>query len=196
MRKLFVISCWLLAISSQLAARPAPRAVQARNAQLTIDWLTGRLWVREATGRNDGPGVADIIRAGGGVPAQRPEWCGFTQAAANRAHKLPIPRNGMQGAATAWFPLTGPDAERTLFHRAARVGSIDSIRLGLQAGFDYGRGIHHVAKVAKLGRAVRPGRAPRNVYTLAGNEGSGTNAALKLTLYPIGSIDALGNWLY
>jgi len=177
-------------------ATPAPRAVQARNAQLTIDWLTGRMWVREATGRNDGPGVADIIRAGGGVPAQRPEWCGFTQAADNRANGLPIPRGGMQGAAKAWFPLTGPDAERTLFHRAAGIGSIDSIRTGLQAGFDYGRGIHHVAKVAKLGRPVRAGRAPRNVYTLAGNEGSGTNAGLKLTLYPIGAIDALSNWLY
>ena len=196
MRKLLIL-CQVLVMLCHLAqAQPAPRVVQARNAQFTIDWLTGRLWVREATGRNDGPAVADIIRAGGGVPAQRPEWCGFTQAADNRAHGLPIPRNGMQGAARAWFPLTGPDAERTLFHRAAGIGSIDSIRLGLQAGFDYGRGIHHVAKVAKLGRPVRAGRAPRNVYTLAGNEGTGTNAGLKLTLYPIGAIDALGNWLY
>jgi hypothetical protein len=194
MRRLLVLY-WLLA-SCQLLAKPAPRALQARNAQLTIDWLTGRLWVREATGRNDGPGVADIIRAGGGVPAQRPEWCGFTQAAANRAAKLPIPRNGMQGAAKAWFPLTGPDAERTVFHRAAGVGSIDSIRLGLKAGFDYGRGLHHVAAVAELGRPVRAGRTPRSVWTLAGNEGKGTAAGLHRTLYPIGAIDALSNWNY
>jgi hypothetical protein len=49
--------------------------------------------------------------------------------------------------------------------------------------------------VAKLGRPVRADRAPRNVYTLAGNEGSGPNAGLRLTRYPIGSIDALGSWL-
>jgi hypothetical protein len=41
--------------------------------------------------------------------------------------------------------------KRTAFHRAARVGSINSIRLGLKAGFDYRRDIYHVAEVAKLG---------------------------------------------
>lgn len=82
---------------------------------------------------------------------------------------------------------------RTLFHRAAGIGSLDSIWLGLQTGFNYERGIHHVAKVAKLGRPVRAGRAPRNVYMLASNEGSSPNTGLKLTHYPIGSVDALGN---
>ena len=100
---------------------------------------------RETNGKNRGPLVDPIICADGGNPADQPEWCGFTQAAANRSCGLPIPRHGMQGAAKAWFPLTGPDAGRTLWDRATGRGSIDSIRLGLKAGFDYGRGIHHVA---------------------------------------------------
>ena len=56
------------------------------------------------------------------------------------------------------------------------------------------RGIHHVAAVAELGRPVRAGRAPRTVWTLAGNEGSGRTAGLRRTLYPIGAIDGLANW--
>ena len=143
---------------------------------------------------NRGPLIDPIIKAGGGVPAQGPEWCGFTQAAANCSCGLPIPRNGMQGAALAWFPLKGPDAWRTVFHRAAGRGSVDSIHVGQKAGFDYGNDIHHVAAVAELGRPVRAGRAPRAVWTWAGNEGTGTAAGLKRTLYPIGAIDGLSNW--
>ena len=182
MRKLLAISCCLLftvrfALHAQTCALP---------------WLTARLTATESTGYNRGPLVDVITRAGGGQPGQ--EWCGFTQAAANRACGKPIPRNGMQGAAAAWFPLTGPDARRTVYHRAAGRGSLDSIRVGQKAGFDYGRGIHHVAAVAELGRPVRAGRAPRSVFTLAGNEGSGRTAGLRRTLYPIGAIDGLSNW--
>jgi hypothetical protein len=65
----------------------------------------------------------------------------------------------MQGAAAAWFPLKGPDAGRTLWDRKTGRGSIDSIALGLKAGFDYGHGIRHVASVAELDRPVRAGRA-------------------------------------
>ena len=102
----------------------------------------------------------------------------------------------MQGAAAAWFPLKGPDAGRTLWDRKTGRGSIDSIALGLKAGFDYGHGIHHVAEVAELGRPVRAGRDPRSVWTWAGNEGKGTAAGLHRSLYPIGAIDALSNWNY
>ena len=179
-------------------AQPAARACQAQAATCTLAFLRSYLWVRESQGYNAGPGVEQLVRAGGGEyrATYKPEWCGFTQAAANRSCKLPIPGKGMQGAARAWFPTTGSDAGRLVFHRAAGRGSIDSIRLGLKAGFDYGAGIHHVAAVAQLGRPVRAGRAPRSVYTLAGNEGKGTAAGLKLTLYSITSIDALANWLY
>jgi hypothetical protein len=186
----------LICLAYYANAQPAPRASQAQAATCTLQFLTAHLWVRESQGSNAGPGVQQLVKAGGGDYRQKPEWCGFTQAAANRNCGLPIPRNGMQGAARAWFPLTGPDAARTIWHRAAGRGSIDSIRLGLKAGFDYGRGVHHIAAVAQLGRPVRAGRAPRTVWTLAGNEGRGTDAGLKLTLYPIGAIDALANWLY
>ncbi|WP_460503658.1 hypothetical protein, partial [Hymenobacter agri] len=125
MRKLLAISCLLLAISLQLHAQTC-----------ALPWLAARLTATESTGYNRGPLVDKIIVAGGGNPYVRksPEWCGFTQAAANRACGKPIPRNGMQGAAAAWFPLTGPDARRTVFFRGKR-GSIDSIRVGQKAGF-------------------------------------------------------------
>lgn len=196
---------WLAVIGSLLLlavrvaqAQPSPRARQQQAATCTLDFLTAHLWVTESQGRNAGPGVQQLVKAGGGEYSKsyKPEWCGFTQAAANRSCSLPIPKNGMQGAAKAWFPLTGPDAARTVFHRAAGRGSIDSIRVGQKAGFDYGRGIHHVAAVAELGRPVRAGRAPRSLYTLAGNEGTGTTAGLKRSLYAITSIDALSNWNY
>jgi len=188
----------LICLAYYAKAQPTSRARQAQAAACTLAFLRAHQDVRETLGNNAGPGVRALVLAGGGeyTATYKPEWCGFTQAAANRSCGLPIPRNGMQGAANAWAPLTGPDARRTLFHRAAGRGSIDSIRLGLKACFDYSRGLHHVAAVAELGRPLRAGRAPRSVWTLAGNEGTGTAAGLHLTLYPIGAIDALSNWLY
>jgi hypothetical protein len=168
------------------------QAVQAKRAQLTIDWLTGRLWVREATGRNDGLAVAEIIRAGGGVPAQRPEWCGFTQAADQRANGLPIPARGMQGAARAWFE---PGSPRTYF-LAGRRGSLDSIKPGHMLGFDYGRGIHHIARDKEVTPPLRKGRPPRGFWSIAGNEGRGTKAGVHLTYYPAANIAGASNWLY
>jgi hypothetical protein len=192
MRKLLALLLLVQCSLFNVVAQPTSRARQAQAAACTLKWLADHQAARETAGKNRGPLVDPIIRAGGGVPAQRPEWCGFTQAAANRSCGLPIPRNGMQGAAAAWFPLKGPDAARTLWDRK----TIDSIALGLKAGFDYGNGIHHVAEVAELGRPMRAGRAPRSVWTWAGNEGKGTAAGLYRSLYPIGAIDALSNWLY
>ena len=183
----------LLLLAVRASAQPS-RARETANAVCTLDFLRAHLSVRESEGNNAGPGVRALVLAGGGdySSAYHPEWCGFTQAAANRSCGLPIPKNGMQGAAAAWF-TPGP---RLVFHRARAYGSIDSIRPGLKCGFDYGRGIHHIGCVAVLGRPVRAGRAPRSLYTLAGNEGRGTDAGVKLSLYSIGSIDALANWLY
>lgn len=191
---LALLSLFLLDSSAQAQTT---RAQQAQAGQCVLSFLHAHKYVREATGRNDGTDVAALVRAGGGEysATYKPEWCGFTQAAANRSCGLPIPRNGMQGAARAWFPLTGPDAARTVFRRGVK-GSIDSIAVGQKAGFDYGKGIHHVACIDELGRPVRSGRAPRTLYTLAGNEGKGTNAGLHRTLYPITSIDGLSNWNY
>ena len=191
----------LLLLASQLGHTQPSRARQAQVAACTLKWLADNQDARETNGKNRGPLVDAIIGAGGGNPADRPEWCGFTQAAANRSCGLPIPRNGMQGAAYAWFiadprPAHFHPNPRLLWFRAANYGSIDSIRVGLKAGFDYGHGIHHVAAVAELGRPVRAGRAPRSVWTWAGNEGKGTAAGLHRSLYPIGAIDALSNWLY
>ena len=156
---------------------PAPIGVQ------TVQWLQERLDIREATGHNDGPDVAALIRGGGGNPADRPEWCGFTQAADQRAHGLPIPGGGMQGAAAAWFPL-------------ARRVPLGLVQVGYQAGFWHHGGIHHITRVAVLGRPLRAGRPPRTVWTIGGNEGRGTSAGMHLTGYGAGNIAAFSNWLH
>jgi len=184
MRKLLLLCAALLVLCN---------IAQAQSCALP--WLAARLSAVESTGYNRGPLVDKIIVAGGGNPYVRksPEWCGFTQAAANRACGCPIPRNGTQGRAAAWFPLTGPDAHRTVFFRGRR-GSIDSIRAGQKAGFDYGAGIHHVNAVAELGRPVRAGRAPRSVWCVGGNEGTGATAGVKRNLWPVTSIDGLSDW--
>lgn len=154
-------------------------------------WLRARLTVREATGRNDGPDVAALVKAGGGNPAEHPEWCGFTQTACQRAHGLPYPGGGMQGAARAWFT----DPHRTVY-LAGRRGTADSIRVGYCLGFDYGAGIHHIGRAAIVVPPLRKGRPPRGFYSIAGNEGRGTNAGMHLTYYATPSIAAGANWLY
>lgn len=169
----------LIAHSFTAAAQTAPLPIGVA----TVQWLQERLYIRELTGRNDGPEVAALVRAGGGNPADHPEWCGFTQAADQRAHGLPIPSGGMQGAARAWFP-------------SARRLSLAQAQPGHLAGFDYGQGLHHVARVAVLGKPLRPGRPPRTVWTIAGNEGRGTNAGIRFTNYPSANIAAFSNWLY
>ena len=173
------------------APRSASRVAQGRNATLIVLWLTQRLDVREATGHNDGPGVAAIVRAGGGDPRDRPEWCGYTRAAAQRSVGLPIPLAGMQGAARAWF-VPSP----RLLYRAGSVGSLDSLRVGLCGGVWHRENIHHIVTIAELGRPLRKGRAPRTVWCLAGNEGVGLNAGLHRSLYPATAMFALANWLY
>ena len=168
-----------VALFHRVSAQPAPPTAVG---VATVQWLQARAYIRELTGNNDGPDVAALVKAGGGDPAQRPEWCGFTQAACQRAFGLPIPGGGMQGAARAWFP-------------AARRVALTATAPGDLAGFDYGRGIHHVARVAVLGKPLRAGRPPRSVWTLAGNEGRGTNAGIHLTNYPAQNIAAFGRWL-
>jgi len=193
--------CFAICLSILLGFLTSPLAAQPRRNPLvqaaTCEWLRERLWIRESTGHNDGPAVAVIVKAGGGVPGQKPEYCGFTQTADQRAHGLPIPRNGMQGAARAWAPLTGPDAKRT-FYYAGRFGVLDSIQQGDIVCFAWRPNpvIHHVTRADELVRALRKGRPPRGCYTLAGNEGHGTNAGFHRTFYPGPNITAAARWDY
>ena len=179
-RCLLLVSC--LQVTLQASAQPAA---------CTLDWLRAHLNVREATGRNDGPAVAAIVRAGGGNPLQRPEWCGFTQTAANRACGLPYPANGMQGAAAAWF-RPGP----RLVYQLGTKGSLDSLKPGYKAGLWYGTAVHHITCLAVEGRPTRRGRAARGWYCLGGNEGRGAEAGLHYTFYSSGSLFAVSNWTY
>jgi hypothetical protein len=184
-----LLALWLLSVPACCASAQPSRnpAVQAA----TIDWLTARLAVREATGRNDGPAVAALVRAGGGEPNVGLEWCGFTQAADQRAHGLPIPAAGMQGAARAWFV----DPRRT-YYLAGRRGQLTSIAPGDLAGFDYGHGIHHITRFAQVMPPLRKGRPPRGFYTIGGNEGRGANAGVHRTYYPATNITAGARWDY
>ena len=177
----------LLLVGVGAPAQPAPRPVPA-----TVQWLVDRLWVREATGRNDGPAVAALVKAGGGNPADRPEWCGFTQAADQRAHRLPIPPHGMQGAARAWFYAASP---RTCY-LAGRRGALADIAPGDLVGFAYGRDpvVHHIARDQAVVPSDQKSRPPRGFWVLAGNEGRGPNAGLHLSYYPGPNIAAASRW--
>ncbi len=179
MRTLFLLL--LLAISYQLSAQPS-RAVEASRAAAATAWLTPRLYIREATGNNDGPDVWALIKAGGGQP--RMPWCGFTQRACQVALKLPYPAGA--GGSYNWFL----DKRRAV--------PLDSIRPGLLVGnYSRARGrIAHITRVVQVIPPLRKGRPPRGAYCIGGNEGSGTRAGMHRTLYPMASIYALSNWLF
>lgn len=187
---LFLI-IWLLALLCLAShAQPLPPRSPACQAA-TIQWLVERLSIREATGRNDGPKVAALVTEGGGRWREHPEWCGFTQAADQKAHGLPIPANGMQGAAAAWFR----DPRRTTYLAGVR-GALAESQPGDVVGFNYGRGIHHITRLKQVVPPERKGRPPRGFYTLGGNEGRGANAGLHLTYYAAPAIAATARWDY
>ena len=187
-------------VASSAHAQPPPRNPATTAA--TLDWLRQRLDVREITARpgNDGPAVAALIRAGGGEPGEHPEWCGFTQTADQRAHGLPYPGGGMQGAARYWFV----DAARRPLPRtqylAGQRGTLDSIQPGDLVGMAWagsGGVIHHITRCAELVPALRKGRPPRGFWCLAGNEGHYPNAGLHHTYYnAMGALAAAARWDY
>lgn len=123
--------------------------MQDRNGAATVQWLTDRLWWRE-TSYNAGPGISDAIRANGGRP--RDEYCGHTQAGAQRSRRLPVPVGS--GGSYNWFL----DPRRTVV--LGQVGSWDSIRVGYKVGiFSPARGrIGHITAAAELVRPIRQGR--------------------------------------
>ena len=195
-RILLALIVWLLLLCC-FASRAQPRRNPITQAA-TVKWLLDRLSVREATARpgNDGPAVAAIITAGGGAAREHPEWCGFTQAADQRAHGLPIPGGGLQGAARYWFV----DARRQLLPRAyfyaGRRGVLDSIQRGDLVGFAW-RGspdIHHIVRADELVPPLRRGRAPRGVWSWGGNEGRWPDAGMHRSMYPGPNVTAASRW--
>ncbi|MDO7849036.1 hypothetical protein Q5H92_21910 [Hymenobacter sp. M29] len=180
MRRLLLLLALLGTFAAQ--AQRTPRAAEMSRAAAATDWLTAHLWVREATGNNDGPFI-DALCAEGHV-AKRSAWCGLTQRKVQVTLKLPIP-NGAAKAAN-WFLDRGRAVPR------------DSIRKGLCAGiFSPARGeIGHITRVAEVVPPLRKGRPPRGAYCIGGNEGTGRNAGIHRNLYPLSSIYALSNWLH
>jgi len=180
-------------------AKAQPRRNPATQAK-TVKWLADRGNVREATARpgNDGPAVAAIIRAGGGTPAQRPEWCGFTQAGDQRAHGLPIPANGLQGAARYWFVDVKNRLLPRTFYYAGQRGVLDSIQQADMLGFAWRPNlvIHHITRADKAVPPLRRGRPPRGFWSWGGNEGRFPNAGMHYTYYPAANITAAARWDY
>lgn len=189
----------LLAISYQLVAVAQPRR-NPRVQASTVAWLAARATVREATRYpgNDGPEVAAIIRAGGGNPADHPEHCGFTQAADQRAHGLPIPGGGLQGAARYWFVDVRKRLLPRTFYYAGQRGVLDSVQAGDLLGFAWRPNptIHHITRAAAIVPPLRRGRPPRGVWSWGGNEGRWPNAGMHYTYYPAPNITAAARWDY
>ncbi|TGD82881.1 hypothetical protein [Hymenobacter wooponensis] len=185
-----VLGFWLFysLVAVWAAQAQTSRALQAQNAACTTQWLTANLWIREATGRNDGPAVTRIILENGGVRGN--EWCGFTQAEAQKRCGLPRPKGA--GGSYNWFL----DSKRNVLK--GKVGSFDSVQVGHKIGiYSASRGrIAHITACVELARAVRKGRPARGAWCIGGNEGRGTNAGMHRTFYAATDIYAAANWNY
>lgn len=195
------IVAWALvcAVAGPIHCQPLPPRNPAVQTA-TVRWLADRRTVREATARpgNDGPAVAALIKAGGGVPGEHPEWCGFTQTADQRAHGLPIPASGLQGAARYWFvDVRKRLLPRTFFYVGQR-GALDNVQPGDLLGFAWrpNPDIHHITRAALAVPALRRGRPPRGYWSWGGNEGRWPNAGLHYTFYPGPNITAAARWDY
>lgn len=174
-------------VQAQPSRPPRRPAVQAA----TVDWLRQRLGVREVGRNNRGPEVDALVRAGGGDPHDAPEWCGFTQTADQRAHGLPFPSQGMQGAARAWFYASNPRTH----YLAGRRGAAEDLQPGDLVGVAYGGTVHHIMRVAEIVPPLRKGRPPRGFYTIAGNEGR-FPGGMHHSFYAAPSIAAGARWDY
>jgi len=167
------------------APKLSARVRQALNGACTIAWLRTRLWWRE-TSYNAGPGITEIIRANGGSP--REEYCGDTQAGAQRSCSLPVPA-GSNGSYN-WF--LNPKRNTLLGH----AGSFDSTRQGYKIGiFNARKG--RIAHITAADVVVTSRNAPaRGAWCIGGNEGSGTKAGMHRTWYPKANIYAAANYNY
>ena len=156
---------------------------QAANGLCTMAWLRANLWWREVS-YNAGPGITEAIRANNGQP--REEYCGDTQAAAQRACSLPIP-SGSNGSYN-WFL----DPRRNVLR--GTVGSFDNAKVGYKVGiFNPRKG--RIAHITAIDVLVTSRNAPaQGGWCIAGNEGSGTKAGMKRTWYPKVNCFAIANW--
>jgi hypothetical protein len=157
-----------------------------------LAWSAAHLYVREATGHNDGPEIDAWARALG-IPLRSP-WCGAFQAAGQRACGLPVPPGA--GGARNWFR----DPHRTYFLRGQR-GRVDDVAVAHQVGFYYvnlGR-IGHIGQVVALAQGRRRGRPARGYLVRAGNTGSGggrDGAGVHDLFYAAADVYAAANWLH
>lgn len=175
MRALLLIL--LLALTLGASAQPS-RAVEAQRAAQATAWLTSHLWVRGY----ESPFVVGLRRRGGA--ADGAAWCGLTQREVQRVLGLPWPN--------------GPAGSYNWFLDKRRAVPRDSVRVGLcVAIYSPARGrIGHITRAMELVPPLRKGRPPRGAYCGGGNEGSGPNNGIHRTLYPLGSMYALSNWLH
>jgi hypothetical protein len=167
-------------------------AVQVQNANCSLRWSFGKLYLRELTGNNDNPEVDVWARATG--TALRSSWCGLFQWADQKACGLPVP-NGAAGSYN-WFL----DLRRTYYIQNRR-GTLDMVKLGHKCGFwnnKLGR-IAHIGMVVREARPIRKGRAARGFRIRAGNTGTyggRDGAGVHDYDYAASDIYAFANWLY
>jgi hypothetical protein len=179
---LLLLGLLVLGLGQSARAQLLPRAVQAQRAAAATSWLTAHLYVRELTGRNDGPFIDALCREG--RVALRSPWCGLTQRKVQLTLGLPFPA----GAAGSY----------NWFLDRSRAVPLDSIRPGLCVGiYSSARGrVAHITRVVEVVPPLRKGRPPRGAYCIGGNEGSGSRAGIHRTLYLLSPGLRLSNWLY
>lgn len=169
--------------------QPLPPAYA--NANCTLKWSATQLYVREATGRNDGPEVEAYLKITGNRKGEA--WCGAFQAAVQKACGLPFPNAA--GGARFWFV---PSSPKTFYIRGQR-GVADWIQLGDKGGFWYSNlnRVGHIAMVVKESRPIRKGRPARGFIMRAGNTGSGggrEGAGVHDYFYSTNDIFAASRW--
>ncbi|MGI4872454.1 MAG: hypothetical protein ACRYFX_14905 [Janthinobacterium lividum] len=192
MRYLSILLVSLLSYLTSYAQPTHPPRAGQPTAVLQVS--AARLYIREATGHNDGPEVEAAQRAAGARPGID-EWCGCEQYMEQHLCGLPSPP--WPAAARNWTPPTSP---RTVYIRGLR-GTTADIAPGYQVTFYYsnlGR-IGHVGRAVSATRAVRRGRPARGWIVRAGNTGTGggrTGAGVYDIFYSSYEIYAAANWLY
>lgn len=169
-----------------------PNSVKEREAaERVIAWSNLYLYVREATGNNDGPEI-DKWNKALGIPL-RSYWCASYQAAGQRENNLPYP--AAAGGSYNWFK---PTSWRTYYIRG-KTGSPDSIRPGHHVGFFY----TNLKRIGHMGRVISPTKldsrgVPRGWNTNEGNTGSGggrNGAGVHQLMRAKWEFYAASNWL-
>jgi hypothetical protein len=152
-----------------------------------------RLYIREATGHNDGAEVEVAQRAAGAKKGD--PWCGCERFMWNKLAGLPTP--AWPAAARNWSLTSSP---RTYYIRGLR-GSLDSVKVGDTVTFYYanlGR-VGHVGMDVAHSRPIRRGRPTRSFTVRAGNTGAGggrDGAGNHDVLYAATDIYAGARWTY